>query len=117
MHVRAYADRPVELNRLKAYPDYFKGTAMMKSLIIKHVADVATQQLLLESSDADIAKNLTPDQIESLDGEALKVEVFPQAAVHFLRFNQKTESLTPPAVWEAARYLVDYMAQRLGRAR
>jgi peptide/nickel transport system substrate-binding protein len=28
--------------------------------------------------------------------------------VHFLSFNQKTESLTNPAIWEAARYLVDY---------
>src|SRR5690606_3258933 len=27
---------------------------------------------------------------------------------HFLSFNQKTEALTNPALWEAARYLVDY---------
>lgn len=102
------AYRPAELIRLKAFPDYFKGEPGMKSLIIKHVAEAATQQLLLESGDVDMAKNLTPDQIESLDGDALKVEVFPQAAVHFLSFNQKNESLTPEAVWEAARYLVDY---------
>ncbi len=100
--------RPAELIRLKANDDYFKGAPANQSLIIKHVAEAATQQLLLESGDVDMAKNLTPDQIESLDKEALKVEVFPQAAVHFLSFNQKTESLTPPAVWEAARYLVDY---------
>ena len=25
-----------------------------------------------------------------------------------MSFNQKTDSLTDPAVWEAARYLVDY---------
>src|SRR5690606_490832 len=30
------------------------------------------------------------------------------AAVHFLSFNQKVEELTDEAVWEAARYLVDY---------
>lgn len=100
--------RPAELVRLEANSDYFKGAPATKSVIIKHVAEAATQQLLLESGDVDMAKNLTPDQIESLNKEALKVEVFPQAAVHFLSFNQKTESLTPPAVWEAARYLVDY---------
>jgi peptide/nickel transport system substrate-binding protein len=55
-----------------------------------------------------MAKNLTPDQISSLPADTVKVESYPQAAVHFLSFNQKTESLTPPAVWEAARYLVDY---------
>jgi len=102
------AYRPAELVRLQANPAYFKGGPAIKSVIIRHVAEAATQQLLLESGDVDMAKNLTPDQIESLSSDSLKVQVFPQAAVHFLSFNQKTESLTSPAVWEAARYLVDY---------
>ncbi|MCY6380204.1 ABC transporter substrate-binding protein [Hoeflea prorocentri] len=101
------AYRPAELVRLSANADYFKGAPKVDSVIIRHVAEAATQQLLLESGDVDMAKNLTPDQIKSLSGD-IKVEVFPQAAVHFLSFNQKTDSLTPPAVWEAARYLVDY---------
>lgn len=100
--------RPAELVRLKANEDYFKEGPKLDSVIIRHVAESATQQLLLEQGDVDIAKNLTPDQIASLASDEIKVETFPQAAVHFLSFNQKTESLTPPAVWEAARYLVDY---------
>lgn len=102
------AYRPAELVRLQAHADYFKGAPGVDSVIIRHVAEAATQQLLLESGDVDMAKNLTPDQIDSLSGDSVKVEVFPQAAVHFLSFNQKTEALTSPAVWEAARYLVDY---------
>jgi peptide/nickel transport system substrate-binding protein len=105
--LRAY--RPAELITLDANPDYFKGAPKVKSVIIRHVAEAATQQLLLESGDVDLAKNLTPDQVAGFEGNAnVKVETYPQAAVHFLSFNQKTESLTPPAVWEAARYLVDY---------
>ncbi|GLQ54940.1 ABC transporter substrate-binding protein [Devosia nitrariae] len=100
--------RPAEIIRLEANPDYFKGAPAVNSVIIRHVAEAATQQLLLTSGDVDMAKNLTPDQISSLSGDAVKVETFPQAAVHFLSFNQKTETLTPEAVWEAARYLVDY---------
>lgn len=100
--------RPAELIRLSANADYFKGAPEVNSVIIRHVAESATQQLLLESGDIDMARNLTPDQISSISSDELKVETFPQAAVHFLSFNQKTESLTPPAVWEAARYLVDY---------
>lgn len=100
--------RPAEIVRLTANETYFRGAPAMKTVIIRHVAEAATQQLLLTSGDVDIAKNLTPDQIASLPADAVKVETFPQAAVHFLSFNQKTESLTPPAVWEAARYLVDY---------
>jgi len=100
--------RPAEIVRLTANANYFRGAPAMQSIIIRHVAEAATQQLLLTSGDVDIAKNLTPDQITSLSTDAVKVETYPQAAVHFLSFNQKTESLTPPAVWEAARYLVDY---------
>lgn len=100
--------RPAEIVRLTANETYFRGAPAMKTIIIRHVAEAATQQLLLTSGDVDIAKNLTPDQITSLPADSVKVETYPQAAVHFLSFNQKTESLTPPAVWEAARYLVDY---------
>ncbi len=102
------AYRPAELVRLAGNPDYFKGGPKVDSVIIRHVAEAATQQLLLEAGDVDMAKNLTPDQIGSIGSGDLKVEVFPQAAVHFLSFNQKTDSLTPPALWEAARYLVNY---------
>jgi peptide/nickel transport system substrate-binding protein len=100
--------RPAEIVRLTANPNYFGGKPGMASIIIRHVAEAATQQLLLTSGDVDIAKNLTPDQIAGLPADTVKVETYPQAAVHFLSFNQKDEDLTPPAVWEAARYLVDY---------
>lgn len=99
---------PAQIVRLAANPNYFNGAPAMSSVIIRHVAEAATQQLLLEQGDIDLARNLTPDQIASISSDEIKVETFPQAAVHFLSFNQKTESLTPPAVWEAARYLVDY---------
>jgi peptide/nickel transport system substrate-binding protein len=100
--------RAAELVRLEANPDYFKGAPLVEGVILQHVAESATQQLLLEQGDVDMAKNLTPDQIAGLDQNEIEVEVFPQAAVHFLSFNQKEDSLTNPAVWEAARYLVDY---------
>jgi peptide/nickel transport system substrate-binding protein len=100
--------RAAELIRMDANPDYFNGAPAIDGVIIRHVAESATQQLLLEAGDVDIARNLTPDQIAALDAEALQVDTFPQAAVHFLSFNQNVESLTDPAVWEAARYLVDY---------
>ncbi|MFP7572003.1 ABC transporter substrate-binding protein [Marivita sp. S2033] len=100
--------RPAELVRLAANPDYFKGAPAMEGVILQHVAEAATQQLLLEQGDVDMARNLTPDQIAGLSSDDIKVETFPQAAVHFLSFNQKNEALTDPAVWEAARYLVDY---------
>ncbi|MDB5526484.1 MAG: peptide transporter substrate-bindinhypothetical proteinotein [Rhizobium sp.] len=103
------AFRPGEILNLAANPDYFGGAPAMKSVIIRHVAEAATQQLLLESGDVDIAKNLTPDQISGITTKGqFTVETYPQAAVHFLSLNQKDEALTNPAIWEAARYLVNY---------
>ncbi|GAA6177379.1 ABC transporter substrate-binding protein [Sulfitobacter pacificus] len=100
--------RPGELIRLSANDSYFMGEPGVESIIVRHVAEAATQQLLLESGDVDMAKNLTSDQIGTISSDKIKVETFPQAAVHFLSFNQKIDSLTPPAVWDAARYLVNY---------
>jgi peptide/nickel transport system substrate-binding protein len=101
--------RPAEMLALAANPDYFLGAPAMEQVLIRHVAEAATQRLLLESSDVDMAKNLTPDQVAGLEGNAaIKIETFPQAAVHWISFNQKYEALTNPAVWEAARYLVNY---------
>ncbi|SDD67879.1 peptide/nickel transport system substrate-binding protein [Paracoccus isoporae] len=100
--------QPAQMVRMSANENYFNGAPAIDSVIIRHVAEAATQQLLLEQGDVDMARNLTPDQIASMDSEEIKVETYPQAAVHFLSFNQKTESLTDPALWEAARYLVDY---------
>jgi peptide/nickel transport system substrate-binding protein len=101
--------RPAEILAMDANPDYFNGASKIKSVIIRHVAEAATQQLLLESGDVDMAKNLTPDQIAGLETKgSIKIETYPQAAVHWFSFNQKVEALTNEAVWEAARYLVDY---------
>ncbi|MCR4266138.1 ABC transporter substrate-binding protein [Nitratireductor sp. ZSWI3] len=102
------AYRPGQMVRLITNPDYFKGAPNIKGVLIQHVAEAATQQLLLQSGDVDMARNLTPDQIAGIKADNLKVETYPQAAVHFLSFNQKVETLQPEALWEAARYLVNY---------
>lgn len=105
--LRSY--RPAELLVMDANPDYFGGAPNMDTVIIRHVAEAATQRLLLEAGDVDMAMNLTPDQIAGMaDNSDITTETYPQAAVHFLSFNQKVEALTSEAFWQAARYLVDY---------
>ncbi|WP_241462558.1 ABC transporter substrate-binding protein [Tateyamaria sp. ANG-S1] len=101
--------RPADILSLNANPDYYQGGPAMDRVVIQHNPEGATQRLQLEAGDIDMAKNLDPGQIAGLEGvEGVRVETYPQAAVHWVSFNQKTESLTDPAVWEAARYLVDY---------
>ncbi|MBV7397290.1 ABC transporter substrate-binding protein [Mameliella sediminis] len=100
--------RPAEMLRLVANPDYYKGAPKMQQIIIRHVAEAATQQLLLEQGDVDIARNMTPEQIAALPEDGFKVGVYPQAAIHFISFNQKVPALQHEALWEASRYLIDY---------
>lgn len=100
--------RPAEIVRLEAVEGYFKDGPKIEQVVIQHVVEAATQQLLLEQGDVDMARNLTPDQVASMSSPDVRVEVFPQAAVHFLVFNQNVPELTNEALWEASRYLIDY---------
>src|SRR3546814_11057751 len=58
--------RPNELLTLERNDGYWGGAPAMKRVVIRHIAEPATQQLLLEKGDIDIARNLGPDQLASL---------------------------------------------------
>ncbi|MGF1500857.1 MAG: ABC transporter substrate-binding protein [Paracoccaceae bacterium] len=94
---------------LTAYPDYWKGGPAMERVIIRHVPEPAAQRLLLEEGDIDIARTLTPDQIEGLSGrDDIVVEDFSKATTLYMAMNTADPVLGEPKVWEALRYLVDY---------
>jgi peptide/nickel transport system substrate-binding protein len=69
--VRAY--RANEQYILEANPDWFAGKAKMKRIVVRHVAEPASQRLLLEKGDIDIARDLSPDQLAAIaDNPKLK---------------------------------------------
>jgi peptide/nickel transport system substrate-binding protein len=84
----------------------------LKTIVIRNVADAATRRLLVEAGDADIARDLGPDQIAALAGKTdLKTLEFPSATVDYLLLNAASttnSALGNPALWEAARWLIDY---------
>ena len=45
---------------LDANPAYWQGAPEMKRVILRHIAEPATQRLLLEKGDIDVARNLKP---------------------------------------------------------
>ena len=55
-----------ELLILDANQTYWDGAPTLKRVIIRHIAEQATQRLLVEKGDIDIARNLGPDQIKGL---------------------------------------------------
>lgn len=97
------------------------GGPRVRTLILKNVPDAATRRLLVESGDADLARDLGPDEIETVAHRAdVRILEFPSATIHYLLFNTSQSSnpaLKNPALWEAARWLIDYegIARRLLR--
>jgi peptide/nickel transport system substrate-binding protein len=88
------------------------GAPKLKTIVIRSVPDAGTRELLVRVGDADIARNLGPDQVAALRSRpGLQFRQFPSAAVHYLLFNTANPAvpqLANPALWQAARWLIDY---------
>jgi peptide/nickel transport system substrate-binding protein len=97
---------------LQANPLSPLGAPVLEIIVIKNVVDPATRRLLLEVGDADMARDLGPDQLAALhDTAQLRILRFPSATLHYLLLNTSRSSnplLANPALWEAARWLIDY---------
>jgi peptide/nickel transport system substrate-binding protein len=103
---------PHEALVLDANPSSPGDVPTIRSIVIRNVSDAAVRRLLLEVGDADIARDLGPDQLSALAGKPhLKIGQFPSASVHYLLFNSSNAAnpvLANPALWRAARWLIDY---------
>jgi peptide/nickel transport system substrate-binding protein len=103
---------PHEALVLDANPLSPGNAPRLKTIVIRSVPDAATRELLIRVGDADIARDLGPDQYAALrDQPGLQLRQFPSAAVHYLLFNTVNPAvpqLANPALWQAARWLIDY---------
>ena len=94
---------------LEANPDYRLGAPSMKRVIIEHVPEPATQLLLLEKGDIDIARDLTSDQLATLkDNKNITITPSLGSDSWYISLSQTEEHLANPKVREALHYLVDY---------
>ncbi|WP_332698641.1 ABC transporter substrate-binding protein [Bosea sp. (in: a-proteobacteria)] len=105
--VRAY--RPNEQYALEANESWYRGAPKTKRIIVRHVAEPASQRLLLEKGDIDIARNLSKDQLAAVKGNAnVGIVQGDKGYILYLGLNQKNPNLAKPEVREALKYLVDY---------
>jgi peptide/nickel transport system substrate-binding protein len=101
--------KPNETVVLEANPNYRGGEAKLKRVVVRHVPEAAAQRLLIEKGDADIARNLTPDQVAGLAGNAdVQVTSVAEALLYYIGLNVKQKELQDVRVRQALRYLVDY---------
>ena len=101
--------KPSETLILEANQNYWGDKPKLKRVIIRHITESATQRLLLEKGDIDIARNLAPDDINGLAGNPdVKIRKKAKGAVWYLGLNQKNQYLQKPQVRQAFKYLIDY---------
>ena len=103
--------RANEILALERNDNYYGEKAKLARVIYRHVKEAATQRLLLEKGDVDIARNLSPEDLTALAGnKAIKTTSTPKGTVYYISLNQKNPNLAKPEVREALKWLVDYSA-------
>lgn len=101
--------KPSDSVTLEANPDFYKGAPAMKRVIVRHIQESATQRLLLEKGDVDVARNLNPEDIAGITGkDGLAVDSELRGRLMYISLNQNHPVLSKPKVVEAIKYLVDY---------
>jgi peptide/nickel transport system substrate-binding protein len=107
--MKVLAWRANEVVALERNDNYYGTKSTMAKVIYQHVKEAATQRLLLEKGDVDIARNLTPQDLAGMaNNKDIKTTATPKGTVYYIGLNQKNANLAKPEVREAMKYLVDY---------
>jgi peptide/nickel transport system substrate-binding protein len=103
--------RANEILAMERNDNYWGEKSKLARVIYRHVKEAATQRLLLEKGDADVARNLTPQDLDALKANKdIKETGTPKGTVYYISLNQKNPNLAKPEVREAMKWLVDYDA-------
>ena len=101
--------RANEIIALERNANFGGNAAPMARAIYRHVPESATQRLLLEKGDIDIARNIGADDIDALaDNADIVIESGVKGSIYYLGLSQKNDNLAKPQVRQAMKYLIDY---------
>lgn len=101
--------KPSESLVLERNDDYWQGKPNFRRVFIRHVTEPSTQLLMLQKGDVDVARNLSAEQLKTLDGSAdIKLEEAPKGTVWYVSFNVLHPPFDKPEVRQALKYLIDY---------
>ncbi len=103
--------RPNEAVVLERNPNYAGEAPAIARAIYRHIPEPASQRLLLERGDVDIARNLGSEEMTALASNSeIAIQDGVKGTVYYLGLNQKNPNLAKPEVRQALKYLVDYGA-------
>ncbi len=105
--------KPNETVVLETNPNWWGPEPAMKRVIVRHVAESATQRLLLERGDIDVARNLNPQDVAGLEGApGIAIDSELRGRIMYIAVNQKHPILSKPEVRQAIKYLIDYQGMQ-----
>ena len=88
---------------------YWRFKSPLRRVIFRHIPESGAQRLLIERGDADMAFNLTAQDIEALQVKpGTKVELFPSRRVLYAGFNTVVKPFDDPRAVKAMKHLMDY---------
>jgi peptide/nickel transport system substrate-binding protein len=103
--------RANEIATLERNDNYYGAKSKLTRVIYRHMKESASQRLQLEKGDIDIARNLTPQDLDGMANDKnIKTTATPKGTVYYFSLNQKNPALAKPEVREAFKWLVDYDA-------
>ena len=103
--------RPNEAIVLERNENFSGEAPALTRAIYRHIPESATQRLLLEQGDIDVARNLGPEEVEALEAaDGIEIMSGVKGSIYYLGLSQKNENLAIPEVREAMKHLVDYQA-------
>lgn len=101
---------------LERNENYWGEPPYFDKVIFSHIPEAATQKIALESGDIDIAMDVSPDQIPSLESDpSITVLQTASPTIHYIAMNRDPEIGGPvadPTVDLAIRYALDYEGLR-----
>jgi peptide/nickel transport system substrate-binding protein len=96
---------------LERNDNYYGDKPKLARVIYRFMKESSAQRLALEKGDIDIARNLSPTDLEAVEKNAdLASTNAPKGTVYYISLNQKNANLAKPEVQQAFKYLVDYDA-------
>ncbi|WP_455479067.1 ABC transporter substrate-binding protein [Bartonella sp. B23] len=101
---------PGEKVVLQATQHYWGDMPKIKYIVVRHVAESASQRLLLEKGDVDIARDLSSEDILDIEKQRgeIRIDRVLRPQIVYLSLNNKNAVFANEKVRLAFRYLVDY---------
>ncbi|MFT3818965.1 MAG: ABC transporter substrate-binding protein [Rubrivivax sp.] len=103
--------RANEVVAMERNDNYWGPKPTLARVLYRHLKEPATQRLLLEKGDVDIARNLGPQDLQALSTHKdVKTTATAKGTLYYFSLNQKNANLAKPEVREAFKWLIDYQA-------